>query len=622
MSEKHFEAVIIDTTDVKKELGRICAQNEASAEFIDFEIISSIFIYKIGEEKTTIKEDKFGIFDDDEFYLNPKLTITQAHKIRFFDRRDEILKALPDVKVAVNKKLTKVVAIVKQNDKFLYYDDFKENLAVYINKKLVLSNIFIGIRNKEMFEGIEDIALCIGEKNCIDKDYQFTITSGIEPINCIDAQLVFHYKDKLKKHDIGDNIDYSKRGFLTGVAKGDEIIEFLKPKEGKPGRNIFGKYIDIKKPVASIDGNLSISENIAKEENDDCIKYIALKAGYVCEEGGRYDIKEEYEIQDLSFKKTGSVYAGIDNNVKLNITQKDINKDSVGSNISIETSEIVISGSVGQEAKIKANVVEIGGVTHSTSLIEAKKAKISTHIGTLIADEVEIINLEGGKVIAQNVRVGTALGGEITAQNVYIENLISNVKITASNIIEIKTNRGSANRLIIDPASIRNYGEKIKSNQEKIEILTKKIDETYKELQKNKKVIDDNQNSINTIKTQIKKLKDSNLSIPNLFVIKIKEFQTLIKSYNEFVILYKKDKKELEMLHFELKELQGQIFKAKIIISGTFQEFNDITFVLIDPPISVNYTTTKTNMSNLYKLEEIGNEKYSIYKGIQSDKGN
>lgn len=620
MSKEHLESVIIDTSDVKKELNRLC--DTCDAEFVDFEILSSVFICKIGDEKKTIKEENFNFFDNDEFYLNPKLALTQLYKVRFFDKRDEIQTTLPDIKFGVNKKLTKAVAMVKQSDKFLYYDDLKENLVKFINKKLVLSGIFIGIRNKELFDGIEEVALCVASKNCIDKDYQFTITSGIEPLNCIDAHFVFHYKDKLKQQDIGDNIDYSKRGFLTGVAKDDVIIEFLKPKEGKAGRNIFGKYIDIKKPLSNIDGNLSISDNIAKEENEDCIKYIAKKAGYVCEEGGSYDIKEEYEIQDLSFKKTGSVYAGIDNNVKLNITQKDINKDSVGSNISIETSEIVVSGSVGQEAKIKANVVEIGGVTHSTSFIEAKKAKISTHIGTLIAEDAEIANLEGGKVTAKTVRIGTALGGEITAQNVYLENLISNVKITASNTIEIKQNRGSSNRLIIDPASIRNYGEKIKANQDRIEILTKKIDISYKELQKNKKIIDDSQMSINTIKSQINKLKQSNLSIPNPFILKIKEFQTLVKSYNELVLQYKKDKKELEMLHFELKDLQGQIFKAKITIESTFKEFNDIIFVLIDPPISVNYTTTKTDMSNIFKLEENGADNFSIYKGIQGDKSN
>lgn len=63
-------------------------------------------------------------------------------------------------------------------------------------------------------------------------------------------------------------------------------------------------------------------------------------------ESGVFDIKEEFNIQDLSLKKTGSIYAGTDNNVKkLNITQKKINKDSIGSNISIETSEINIYGS-------------------------------------------------------------------------------------------------------------------------------------------------------------------------------------------------------------------------------------------------------------------------------------
>ncbi|WP_228568278.1 flagellar assembly protein A [Campylobacter sputorum] len=617
-SDKFLDPITIETNNIKKELERLSSNYEIDIKNIDYDLISVACVYKLGSlEQKTITVDKFGIFDDNKFFSDKNLILNQSYKIAFYDKRNHIYPKLPDINLAINKNFTKVICIVKAMPDLMYYDEFGDEMLKFINKKLLTSRILIGIRKEELTQSLKDISDDLRQNNALDKDYNFTITTGVLPVLSVDDDLIFHYKNKIINTKEDGNIDYSERGFLYGVAKYEVIIEYIKPRMGICGRDVFGKIIEIKTPNRTFDPNLSISENIQKQEDDNSIKFIAQKSGYVVEEDGKFDIKEDLEVSNLSFKNTGSVSVGTENNVKLNVTQKDVNKDAVGANISIETSEITISGSVGQEAKIKANIVEVGGVTHSTSFIQTKKAKIATHIGTLECDECDINRLEKGKVFGKIIHIGSALGGEISGEEIYIDNLVSNVTITASKLIEINQNIGSSNKLIIDPTAIHAYLDQISNYQSEIKALNLDIEKLLKEIKKTKITIDDSKESINTIKDQIKKMMEKKIKIPSAFMIKLKEYKTLIKNYNDMISEYKDKNYTLETIHSNLKNIQNKIFDAQIKIKGTWEDMNDIIFVLIDPPKKLNYVTIKNDFIKLFKVEERINEEYYIYKGFE-----
>ncbi|ASM37638.1 MAG: flagellar assembly protein A [Campylobacter sputorum] len=617
-SDKFLDPITIETNNIKKELEKLSSNYEIDIKNIDYDLISVVCVYKLGTlEQKTITADKFGIFDDNKFFSDKNLILNQSYRVAFYDKRNHIYPKLPDIKLAVNKNFTKVICIVKAMPDFMYYDEFGDEMLKFINKKLLTSRILIGIRKEELTQSLKDISDDLRQNNALDKDYNFTITTGVLPVLSVDDDLIFHYKNKIINTKEDGNIDYSERGFLYGVAKYEVIIEYIKPRMGICGRDVFGKIIEIKTPNRTFDPNLSISENIQKQEDDNSIKFIAQKSGYVVEEDGKFDIKEDLEVSNLSFKNTGSVSVGTENNVKLNVTQKDVNKDAVGANISIETSEITISGSVGQEAKIKANIVEVGGVTHSTSFIQTKKAKIATHIGTLECDECDINRLEKGKVFGKIIHIGSALGGEISGEEIYIDNLVSNVTITASKLIEINQNIGSSNKLIIDPTAIHAYLDQISNYQSEIKALNLDIEKLLKEIKKTKITIDDSKESINTIKDQIKKMMEKKIKIPSAFMIKLKEYKTLIKNYNDMISEYKDKNYTLETIHSNLKNIQNKIFDAQIKIKGTWEDMNDIIFVLIDPPKKLNYVTIKNDFIKLFKVEERINEEYYIYKGFE-----
>ncbi len=67
------------------------------------------------------------------------------------------------------------------------------------------------------------------------------------------------------------------------------------------------------------------------------------------------------EINEISFRSTGSVDANLDSNIRSNIKEKDILKDAIGAGMSVETTDLHVQGNVGSGAKIRAKIAFIGG---------------------------------------------------------------------------------------------------------------------------------------------------------------------------------------------------------------------------------------------------------------------
>jgi|GEM_PF-5132203 len=82
----------------------------------------------------------------------------------------------------------------------------------------------------------------------------------------------------------------------------------------------------VKDPRKSNETNIVISPNITRKESETSIKYIANRGGYVNFEKGSYDIQEQMEINEISFRSTGSIDTNLDSNIKINIKEKDIFK--------------------------------------------------------------------------------------------------------------------------------------------------------------------------------------------------------------------------------------------------------------------------------------------------------
>lgn len=600
----------VETANPYGEILNLAKHFGVDSKFIDFDIIEIKTECKVAGESQPrqIPAEKLNIFDDDNFFVEKVESIKQNYLVKFYDTRQVKPTPLPDVAINANKNLTKILATVSQNADTVYFKEFDKKLINFIYKKLIKVGILVGIRNKTMLEEVAKIYSVLRVKEFIDKDYSFVVTAGVNVNPSADDALVFHYKNKNKSTDENDKIDYSNRGYLLGVTENELIFEYVKLREGANGRDVRGKLLPTQKAKATIAKMPEHTENIYSKEDEEGIKFFSKKSGYVQEEKGVFDIKDELDVNEISFKTTGSVDTGLDTNVTLNVKEKDLTKDAIGTGMTVEANEINIEGNVAANAVVKANKVVIGGQTHAKALIEAKDAKIAVHIGSFDGEYVEIDRLEGGKVKAKKVVIKSAIGGEIIAESVIIDTLVSNSNIIIADTLEIKKLKGVNNKILVDFSMIKNTGEQINERMAKIKAIREQIVKMPRTLESKRCVIEENKGPINVIKAKIEELKSTNNTPPVTFMKKLKEYQQLVHEYNALLKEFREKKAVIAELKSEIANIQDGIFNSKVINHSNWREFNEIKFRLVDPARDITYSTRENEIARVITIAKVETE--------------
>jgi len=604
----------VETANPYGEILNLVKNLGVDSKFIDFDIVKIKTECKItGEgQPRQISEEKLNIFDDDKFYVERVESIKQSYVVKFYDIRRAKPVPLPNVSLNANKNLTKILATVSQNADTVYFKEFDKKLINFIYKKLIKVGILIGIRNGSMIEEIAKISSVLRVKEFIDKDYTFTVTAGVNVKLSTDDALIFHYKNKNKPIDENDKIDYANRGYLLGVVENELIIEYVKLVEGSDGRDVRGNLLPAQKAKATITKMPEHTENIYLKEDKEGIKFYSKKAGYVHEVKGLFDIKDELDVNEITFKTTGSVDTGLDTNVTLNVKENDLTKDAVGTGMTVEANEINVEGNVAANAVVKANKVTIGGQTHAKAVIEAKEAKIAVHIGSFEGESVEIDRLEGGKVKAKKVVIKSVIGGEIIAESVVIDTLVSNSNIVIADTLEIKKLKGVNNKILVDFSMIKNTGEQINDRMTKIKTIREQIVKMPRMLEFKRWVVEENKGPINVIKAKIEELKRTNNTPPATFIKKLKEYQQLVHEYNALLKEFREKKAAIAELKGEITNIQESIFNSKVINHSSWREFNEIKFRLIDPARDITYNTRENEIARVITVAKIETEEGDI----------
>ena len=600
----------VETANPYGEILNLAKHFGVDSKFIDFDIMEIKTECKVAGESQPrqVPAEKLNIFDDDKFFVEKVESIKQNYLVKFYDTRQVKPTPLPNVAINANKNLTKILATVSQNADTVYFKEFDKKLINFINKKLIKVGILVGIRNKTMLEEVAKIYSVLRVKEFIDKDYSFVVTAGVNVNPSADDALVFHYKNKNKSTDENDKIDYSNRGYLLGVTENELIFEYVKLREGANGRDVRGKLLPTQKAKATIAKMPEHTENIYSKEDEEGIKFFSKKSGYVQEEKGVFDIKDELDVNEISFKTTGSVDTGLDTNVTLNVKEKDLTKDAIGTGMTVEANEINIEGNVAANAVVKANKVVIGGQTHAKALIEAKDAKIAVHIGSFDGEYVEIDRLEGGKVKAKKAVIKSAIGGEIIAESVVIDTLVSNSNIIIADTLEIKKLKGVNNKILVDFSMIKNTGEQINERMAKIKAIREQIVKMPRTLESKRCVIEENKGPINVIKAKIEELKSTNNTPPVTFMKKLKEYQQLVHEYNALLKEFREKKAAIAELKSEIANIQDGIFSSKVINHSNWREFNEIKFRLVDPARDITYSTRENEIARVITIAKVETE--------------
>ena len=420
-----------------------------------------------------------------------------------------------------------------------------------------------------------------------------------------------HFNEK-KEHENIDKIDYSKRNYVISVVKDELLIEYIKPKKGSSGRNCRGEFLAAREPVALNEPTFKVSDKIAIIDTLQSIQYKAIDNGYIVFENDTYDIRDELDLNEISFKSTGSIETKFEADVSLKVTENDVFKDAVGMGMDVEVSEIEIDGNVGPNAKVFAKKAVINGQTHKTSSVNADELSINVHKGEAHGTKVHITRLEQGSVVANSVEISQAIGGNIRAKEVSIDLLGSHVNITASQTIEIKKMQGSENRFIIDPLAVELVDEDMSEKEQELALIDERLKVLTREIEKYKRVLQTNESSFLEVKKKLIHYKKNNITMPDAFIQSFKQYQKLQQHLVELKNEENDKKENREKINIAIHTIQNNIYSARVINRDRWIGYNEIRFKLIDPAMDVVYSPREGSLDKIFALVKTEDDEYII----------
>ena len=603
-----FQEIVVLTENVNEELLKVSKKYDIPLSNLDFDLIKTkTYISIEGEDFVEADEHTLELIKTEKFLLNPQNRIKQVHEIKIKKYKPELhFEIIGDIKI--NKLFTKAEFILSPKSNLENFNEIK--FYDEMNKKKLKNSLLIYLFDEKMQQQISDLAQKL-LKGKLEEPYIIELCRGIDPIPTVQGKIIFHYKKHKKS---------IKKELIYPVKEKQTLIEIIKPKEGRGGRNCKGEYIKTEEIKEFNIPNIEFDqESILKEENDEKILYIAKKSGYVVVEDGKYIIKDKLEIQKINIK-TGDVKNADESEVKMEIKEASYMEEAIGDGMIVEATEVIVRGNVGNKSKVKSKKLEIHGKTHKNSIILANEAKINTHRGKLKAKNAEIQTLENGLVKAEKVKIKNAIGGEVIAKSVEIENLLSHVKIFALKEIKIQNLKGDENLLCISPQKVLDDTD--------IESLKKKLDETKRnieilkrELKKRKDILDKNRQTYDDLKMLYLENKKSGRKTSPSVLMKLKEYKMLHEKFNQLKEKLENLKLKEEQIIDEIDSLQNAVYNSKIISLTPWKPYNRIEFDLLEPPVKLTYDTKGDEGICGFKIKFFGDTPKIVKIKVDDDSG-
>jgi len=610
-----FQNVVIYSDNVAKDLQNVAHKQNINPKLLDFKILAYKTLYKKKDapkyqELTPLEQERFFSVEN---LTNPNIEIAQKIKIEIFKR--EKRKKLPfKISLGANKTLTKIIMKVPAQDNVEYSDSLYGDLMAQIDVRKARLGILIGFMKEKSKSEIRAMISDIQINGKISKDYTILVCEGYEPIHQNNGEIILHYMNKKDDDKEGEKrVDHSERDFMHTVRANELVIEVIKSKEGRAGRDCKSNIIAFEKIDLSQNLDIVVNEDFRVEEKENVIYYYANKSGFIySEKENHYEIRDELVVNEVSFRSTGSIDASGEEDIKINIEGKDSLSDAIGQGVRVVSSEVKTAGNMGSGAEVIADKVEIGGQTHQSSKIVAKEVDINLHKGEVEGDVVRITTLENGRVEANTVYVDKVSGGEIIAKDVYLKEVLSNTTIYASHYIEIELLNGNGNKFIIDPKSQKDFKQKVEEAEEKIKDKKEKIKETTKKIKILRRKIQNEKENVKQINETILDLKQRQATVPTSLINKLKDNQANIKEHNLLLKELKDDKMQLESFEADLRELVNAVFDAKVVNRSVWKEFNEVKFKVVEPPVEVSHLFTDGEMSEVITIKSMEDGKYIL----------
>ena len=592
---KKIRPTIVKTDNVAKELIDIAKKNGVSTSSLDFDILEIQTYTRVNKDKSEseweeVSLDEMHHLDDATAILNKNFQIKQVYEVEIYSKEDNDIFKNFHAAIGANATKCKVYLSIKAGSQVVTNPRFEEEFLKYINKSKIRAGILVDIFDEMVPEVVSRISAQAKVDGNIEyeKNQTILIADAYEPTPTIDDAFIVHYE---KENQAGENdrVDYANRGFIHSVLEGDILLEYVKPKKGKPGRNCRGEFIEPSEPQINNTPDFNIDDTIEMTDEKESVFYRAKESGYISFEGNTYQIKSDMDVGEISFKTTGSISTGLDSEVSLSVKENDSLKDAIGSGMEVEVSEIDIKGNIGSNAKVHAKRATVEGQTHKLSQIKADDLTINVHKGFAEGDNVKVTRLEHGTVNGKYVEVVQAIGGHIKAREINIGICASFVKATASKKIVIEKLQGSENIFTIDPLVQNDKQDKFSNNQNEISELKKSVNEIKREVEKYQKIVRDNTASFNEVKKRLMHYKQNGIKMPSSFVTKYKQFHKAQEHLENITNEYNTKNDKLLLLTTKTASFQDNITNARIINRDKWVGHNELIFKLVDPPMELIY---------------------------------
>jgi hypothetical protein len=596
-----FTPVTKGTTNVKEDLRLAASDRKLTLDEVDFDLLSYETYYKRGSDKewqVISSGDVYAQITQEDLYSD-EYVLSQEYQIKI---RPSTPIMYLDLRFSVGISNAKgiLTAIIDPSSSIPLKKGVQEWIKTVINKKKLRLGYLIGTDDEQLDKEILRLLAKIQKQGPLTEPYSLPIGSFFPPINTIDDRVVLHYK---KQDD-----DPEDPSYIHGVQPGDFIMEYIFPKKGRNGRGLDGAAIVVPEPTIKYAGVMKIDDaTIRSTQDEKGIRYFSLASGFVKREKGVFLVAQDIYLESVSVK-TGSVVPGWDKDITLTVEQKNAGEDAVGAGLRIDIKTVDISGTVGENTKIKACDLSIDAQTHKKSTIDVSGiANIKLHRGDLKAKEANIEVLEGGTIEGDVVRIKKMLGGEIIARKVYIETLFAHGKIIALESIEVDNIEGEGNTMTIDPAHFSVY-------HDQIEEVTAKILDKENTLREDKKQLGMKQFAFKEKNVQMKRFqqriadaKNSGREPLEIDVLSMKQYRAEAGKIQLLSAKIVEDENALHVLHEILKTLHEADLHGVITHHGTYYGNNRVQF--IDPQTHQDYSVfPKGNVEHI-RLQKRGDEK-------------
>lgn len=519
----------LKSKDVSATLKLFAKKNEISVDALDFKILqTATFVKSLNEDEfVTYTQGIKDKFDSDDKMIDYHLEFKQMYIIEIFQKENSVLKLNYEVmfdELNVNPKI-----LIKTNSKIPYSSSKPVNiyklLTNEINKIKVKNNILINLFDEAYIAKLKAFTKYLFADKFV-KNIKLPLFDGINPEITKPSQLLLHYDGKKNEQGISE------------VDESELLIEYYKPQFGKNGLDAFGKIVD--------NININNSKGLKYDVDETSIKIneSSEKTLYTSKIKGYVNIVNNLILVDnkIKTKKINRVENAFsdseENNIEIIVSEKDSTKDSIGEGVELSSETIHIEGFVGSNSSLSATKLIIDGATHQTSKQSAKFATINRHKGTLRAHKADIKLLEGGTVHATTVNIDTCLNGTIYAKTVNIKHVKSNLKVYASDSINIVLVSGEDNLFQINPSKVSILAKKIEFIDKDIEDLKYHLEEAARH----------DKSKVAKIKDEIDKL--------------LAEKNSIYDSVKNASITIKKPLMGLNTIHFSLKNHKELIYRT------------------------------------------------------------